>query len=120
MERMNIRVITPDLTDVEKLEREYSEPPSSVEGDNAGEINSIAVRQVLDVDAGEYDDEVNTLVKWAQSKGKQDPLEIKWAIRDLRMRLGTPTFGDHIKHLSRFAYLEMEESRIKREKDSFM
>jgi len=35
------------------------------------------------------------------------------------LKIGTPAFGDRIKNLSRFAYLELEENRIKKEKDSF-
>ena len=46
-------------------------------------------------------------------------MDIKWAVRDLRMRIGTPTFGDSTQHLARFAYLDMEEKRIKAEKETF-
>lgn len=117
---MEIKIIKPDSTDVEEIETEHNNS-EGLEGDNAGEISKIAVKQVLDIerDDSDYDDDVSTLVKWAKMKAGDDPMDMKWAIRDLQMRLGTPTYGDHIKHLTRFAYLEMEENRIKKEKDSF-
>lgn len=117
---MEIKIIKPDPTEVEELERDYSSP-NSVDGDNDGEINQIAARQVLEIDRDntDYDDEIDILVRWAKANGAEDYQDIKWAIRDLRMRLGTPTFGDHIKHISRYAYLDLEEKRIKSEKDQY-
>lgn len=97
------------------------EETGKVTDGNEGEIHQIAVKQVLDVgrDDASYDDEVKTLVKWAREKVGDDPLDIKWAIRDLQMRLGTPTFGDSVKHIARFAYLDSEERRIKQAKRQF-
>jgi len=117
---MEIKIIKPDGTEVEQLEREYNDP-GTVTGDNDGEIDHIATKQVLDLDRDDnsYDDDISILVKWAKSNGAKEPLDIKWAIRDLRMRLGTPTYGDSIKHLTRFAYLDLEEKKIKKEKESF-
>ena len=122
---MNIIVTPPDKTDLEKLQakNEESLPQQILEGGNEGEINHIAVKQVLEVerDSTEYDKEINTLVQWAkQQTDDHDPMSLKWAIRDLRMRLGTPNFGDAIKHLARFAYLDLEEKRIKSEKRRFV
>lgn len=115
----------PDKTDMEKIQEKNDEslPQKVLESSEPGEIANIAVRQVLEIknDSKDYDEDVNTLVKWAKTQvDSDDPTEIKWAIRDLRMRLGTPTFGDSIKHLSRFAYLDMEEKRIKSEKQKFV
>lgn len=115
----------PDKTDMEKIQEKNDEslPQKVLESSEPGEIANIAVRQVLEIknDSKDYDEDVNTLVKWAKTQvDSDDPTEIKWAIRDLRMRLGTPTLGDSIKHLSRFAYLDMEEKRIKSEKQKFV
>lgn len=120
-----IDITPPTKTDVEKLQEanEESVPQQVLDGDNEGEISHIAVKQVLDIerDNDDYDDDVNILVKWAKSQAdSDDPVALKWAIRDLRMRLGTPLHGDSIKHLARFAYLDMEEKRIKSEKQSFV
>lgn len=91
--------------------------------DTPSDMHYIAVKQVFDIDrdSDEYDDDINILVRWAkQQVDDDDPIALKWAIRDLRMRLGTPTHGESIKHLTRFAYLDMEEKRIKREKQEFI
>lgn len=114
---MEIKIIGQDTTEVEQLEQRDVSP---VEGANDGEINQIAVRQVLEIEKGEYQDELETILEWAKSQTKSDEYtDLKWAIRDLSMRLGTPTHGDRIKHLARFAYLDLEEKRIQKEKSSF-
>jgi len=115
---MDIKIVKADLTEVEQIEREYNSP-IGIDGGTPGEIDSIAVKQVLDLRDGEYNEEVKTLVEWAKENGATDPMDIKWAVRDLRMRIGTPTFGDSTQHLARFAYLDMEEKRIKAEKETF-
>jgi hypothetical protein len=125
---MDIKVVgmtPPDKTDMEKIqeENERSLPQQILDGAEPGIIENIAVKQVLEIERNntDYDDDVKTLVKWAKEQtGSDDPQELKWAIRDLRMRLGTPNLGDAIKHLTRFAYLDLEEKRIKKEKQGFI
>ena len=117
---MDIKIVQADGTELEELTREHKEP-GKIEGDTEGQIDQIAVKQVLELerDDNEYEGEIQTLIDWAKANGAEDYTDIKWAIRDLRMRLGTPAFGDHIKHVARFAYLDLEEKRIKSEKESF-
>jgi len=108
-------------TDVEVLETKET---STIEGGDGEQINTIAVHQVLEIDGDSdkatYEGDVKTLIEWAKEKtGSDDYSELKWAIRDLQLKIGTPAFGDRIKNLSRFAYLELEENRIKKEKDTF-
>ncbi len=115
---MDIKIIGASPTDTEVLEEKQEQ---KLEGGNDGEINTIAIRQVLDVtDSAEYEGEIKTLIEWAKATtGSSDHTELKWAIRDLQMRLGTPLHGDAIKNLARFAYLDLEEKRIQKEKKSF-
>lgn len=124
---MDIKIVgtPPDKTDMEKIQEKNDDslPQSVVEGTEPGMISTIAVKQVLEIDrdSTDYDSELSILVDWAREQtGGDDPTELKWAIRDLRMRIGTPSFGDAIKHLSRFAYLDLEEKRIKKEKQGFI
>lgn len=122
---MNITITQPTKTDLEVLQErnDASMPQQVIEDGDAGEISHIAVKQVLELDrdTSDYDNEINTLVDWAREQtGGDDPIELKWAIRDLRMRLGTPTHGDAIKHLARFAYLDLQEKKIKSEKRDFV
>lgn len=124
---MDIKIVgtPPDKTDLEKIQAKNDEslPQQVMEGTEPGIISTIAVKQVLEIDrdSTDYDNELSILVDWAREQtGSDDPTELKWAIRDLRMRIGTPSFGDSIKHLSRFAYLDLEEKRIKKEKQGFI
>lgn len=125
---MDIKIVdhTPRTkTDLETIQERNDEsiPQQVIDGAEPGMIDSIAVKQVLEIDrdSKDYDDDIKILVDWAKTKvDGDDPIQLKWAIRDLRMRLGTPAFGDSIKHLSRFAYLDLEEKRIKKEKQKFV
>lgn len=114
---MDIKVVDASPTDTENLEAKET---STIEGSQGDEINTIAVHQVLEIEAGKYEKEVNTLLEWAKEKTQSDDYQkLRWAIRDLQLKIGTPPFGDRIKNLARFAYLELEENRIKKEKDSY-
>lgn len=124
---MDIKIVgaEPEKTDLQKIQEanDRSLPQQVLDGASPGLIEDIAIKQVLEVDRDDqqYDDDIKVLVKWAkQQTDSKDPQDLKWAIRDLRMRLGTPSFGDSIKHLTRFAYLDLEEKRIKSEKQKFI
>lgn len=115
---MDIKIIGASPTETEVLEEKEV---GKLEGANDGEINTIAVRQVLDIESpSEYKSEINTLLEWAKATtGSDDYMELKWAIRDLQMRIGTPLHGDRVKNLARYAYLDLEDKRIQKEKKSF-
>lgn len=122
---MQIKVISVTPTDVQKIEASNDEslPQQVIDGNNEGEMDQIAIKQVLEVgrDDTDYDGDIDTLIQWAkQQTDNGDYTDLKWAIRDLRMRIGTPTWGDPIKNLARFAYLDLEEKRIKKEKRDFI
>lgn len=92
---MDIKITKPTPTDLEVLQErnEDSVDSGKVDGDNSGEIDHIAVKQVLEIDRDDssYDEDVQRLVRWAKAQSdSDDPTELKWVIRDLRMRLGTP------------------------------
>jgi hypothetical protein len=120
---MDITIVKPTPTDTEVLEESQKEDYSTLEGANDGEINTIAAYQVLDIeqdDRSRYSKEINTLVEWAkQTTGSDEHEKLQWAIRDLKMKLSTPPHEARIKYLARFAYLDLEEKRIKKEKASF-
>jgi hypothetical protein len=112
--------------DSESIEQKVddSKPQQILSGAMPDEMNIIAVHQMLELHDDEkkhlYKDDVKTLIEWAKTKtGKNDPMELKWAIRDLQLKVSTPSFGDAIKHLARFAYLDLEELKLKEEKRSF-
>lgn len=117
-------LIRPDKADVIEKSVEESKPALTVDGAMPDQINTIAVHQLLEITDDEkkslYENDVKTLLEWAKTKTQStDPFELKWAIRDLQLKVSTPSFGDAIKHLARFAYLDLEESRLKEEKRSY-
>ena len=117
---MDIKIVGATPTDTQTLEERDAQ---TLEGGDGTQINNIAVHQVLELQDSEkskYDKEVQTLIEWAKEKtGSDDYTDLKWAIRDLQLKLGTPTYGDRIKNLAKFAYLELEENLIKKEPACF-
>lgn len=111
--------------EIEKnIDTSIEKEQSTVDGAMPDEINTIAVHQMLEINDDEkkhlYENDVKTLIEWAKTKTQSsDPFELKWAIRDLQLKVSTPAFGDAIKHLSRFAYLDLEELKLKEEKRRF-
>lgn len=104
-------------TDVEVLEEKEN---NIVEDGDGTRIDTIAVAQTLEIDSSKYEKEISTLIDWAKEKtGSEDYMDLKWAVRDLRLKLGTPTFGDPVKNMARFAQLDLDEIRIQKEKQSF-
>lgn len=88
------------------------------------EMQTKAVEQVLgienEVESSKNRDEVEILLKWAKSKGHTDINDIKWAIRDLGLSVGSPPLGEsRIKYLARFAYLQMESDKINEEIEKY-
>ncbi len=110
-------IIKPSKTDVEKLEEKEN---ATLEDGDGTKIESIAIAQTLDIEGSDYENEIETLIEWAKQKtGSEDYMELKWAVRDLRLKLGTPAFGDPVKNMARFAQLDLDEARIKKEKESY-
>lgn len=107
---------------VENLEKH----PEKMEVVNPYEIEEMSIHQILEIDGDadkqKYTPEIKTLYNWVKTKTNDlSPENIKWTIRELQLKLGTPPFGeDRIKHLSRFAYLDMEGKRIEEEKKKYM
>ncbi len=65
---------------------------------------------------------LNTLIEYAKTKTEDHSAEgLKWAIRSLGIKLGTPPLGERLlPYLTRFAYLELEGRKIDQEKDKYL
>lgn len=112
-----VKPVEASKTDTEMLEEKEN---AMVEDGNGTRIESIAVAQTLEIEGSDYENEINTLIEWAKQKtGSEDYMDLKWAVRDLRLKLGTPTFGDPVKNMARYAQLDLDEARIKKDKESF-
>lgn len=74
-----------------------------------------------ETDKSRYADKLSTLLAYAKTQTKDhSPENLKWAIRSLELRLGTPPLAEkRINYVSRYAYLAMESQKIKKEMSSF-
>jgi hypothetical protein len=89
------------------------------------ELSERAIQQVMGLEKESemqlYKRDVETLLEYAKSQTKDhSPENLKWIIRSLELKLGTPPFAEkRVKWLARYAYLLMEEGKIQKEKKQF-
>lgn len=91
------------------------EPVSPViENDDSEKLylaNSLGIKNLDEIRKNDL--QIQRLVDWAKAKGATTREDIAWSIRQLAARVGTPAIGDgNIKHLSVYAYLELERLKI--------
>ena len=81
------------------------------------ELNAITSALKIDVDDSNYTDEIDWLLNYAKDQTEDNSVEgLKWAIRELDIKLGTPPFlEDRVKLMARYAYLFMEGKKTNKE-----
>lgn len=108
-------------TDSPAPAKELNTPQTIIEGGDF--ILESAVRQVLGLDEKESiknKDKIQTILNWARTQTKDhSPENIKWAIRDMEVRLGSSFAEPKINRVARYAYLAMEKNKIDGELKSF-
>lgn len=122
---MDIKIV--DASGVEQgpsRSDEHHDPGQSSYSDS-GELNRIAVAQVLDMELKDIEknkNKIDDLITWAKDQmNEENPTQLKWLVRNLEARLGSPNFGEtRIAKLSRYAYLDMEGKRMEAEKMSLV
>lgn len=116
-----IRKISESGEVVDSKPQEVGESHKSVSAPVVPELQQKAVSQALglesDIEVSKYRDNLETVLEWAKTKTKDhSPEGLKWAIRNLELRLGTPPFGENrVRFLARYAYLQMESGKITKE-----
>lgn len=83
------------------------------------------IAQIFDLKPSEvsrYERPLNDLIEYAKMKTDDHSAEgLKWAIRSLGTKLGTPPLGEKlVTYLQRYARLYMESKKIEAEKDKFL
>jgi hypothetical protein len=83
-----------------------------------------SVGQLFDLSPNEvnsYSNKIGTLIDYAKSQtGDHSPEGIKWALRALQGRVGTPPLGEKwINYLSKYAWLKLDELRLKGEIEQY-
>ncbi len=120
---MEIKVVDDVLQ--QEAPKEESFDHGALEGNISLEISEKAIGQVLGLETPEqrtkYQDNIRTLLEYAKNNSTdQTPEGLKWAIRSLELRLGTPPFAeDRVKYVTRYAYLLNEEKRLTKERRKF-
>lgn len=75
---------------------------------------AVGLKTLSQIDKNKH--ELARLKEWAESKGAKNINEILSQIRQLANKVGSPTIGDNwAKHLSTYAYLEMQKDNIDKE-----
>jgi hypothetical protein len=83
-----------------------------------------AIAQVMDIDSSErhkYADKLGTLMEYVKSQTKDlTPENIKWVIRSLELKLGTPPFAEkRINYVAQYAYLLSEKKKLDKDIRNF-
>lgn len=121
---MDIKIVDSKGEAVESTDKPIK-TPSAVEGSYPDEMYQQAIGQVLGLennsDISKYSPQLKTLVSYAKTQTDDlSPESIKWVIRSLELKLGTPPLAeDRVKFVTRYAYLLNEEKRIVSEKKKF-
>lgn len=111
-----------DLKDVpQEQPRDYPAPDSV--NVRLGEIDFNTAAEVMGLEDknlhSKYRDKINTLLDWVKTKGEVTPENIRIALRNLQTKVGSPgIYENRISYLARWAYLDMQEQKIKSEKES--
>ena len=117
---MDIKVLDnqgEEVKQTEMKEPEFTPVPE-------GEIMLHSVGQMFDLRPTEipgFKSKINLLIDYAKSQTEDRSLEgIKWAIRSLQGKVGTPPLGEKwINYLSKYAYLKLEGIRLQQEAEQY-
>lgn len=120
---MDIKIVTPEGKPIET--KDVPTTSEGLVGSQPDEMYQKSIGQVLGIEDNsefnKYQPQLKTLVDYAKSvTTDHSPENLKWIIRSLNAKLGTPPFGeDRIKFISRYTYLLQEGKKIEEEKKKF-
>ena len=120
---MNIRDDSPQVEEIAPQEHVTNGSLSSGNIDATLERSiGIALGLEKESEFSKYADKIHTLLEYAKKESPDHtPENIKWVIRSLELKLGSPPFAEkRINHVARYAYLLSEESRIAKEKEAYI
>jgi phage host-nuclease inhibitor protein Gam len=121
---MDIKIVGDNgVVNGEPVEKKVEAPETTIIPEGVLLLEQVA--QLFDFKPSEvqaYKTELNTLLEYAKLKTDDKSAEgLKWAIRNLSLKVGTPPIGEKmIKYLTRYAYLYLEGKKIDKEKENFL
>ena len=89
-----------------------------------GDLMVQSVGQMFDMRPAEiltWKEKIGLLIDYAKTQtDDRTPEGIKWAIRSLQGRVGTPPLGEKwVNYLSKYAWLKLDEIRLKKEVENY-
>jgi hypothetical protein len=120
---MDIKVI--DTLNNKEVPKEESFDHHVLDGNVSQEMQEKAIGQVVGLEypssLSKYSDSLRTLLEYAKTQTEDhSPESLKWVVRSLEMKLGSPPFSeDRIKYIARYAYLLNESKKLDKEKKKF-
>ena len=118
---MNINDVDESRIPVETKDTqvELKTPDETPDGSVSSEIELNAITDALNIKADDsnYTDEIDWLLDYAKDQAEENiPEGLKWVIRELETKLGTPPFlEDKVKFMARYAFLFMEGKKTNKE-----
>ena len=107
------------VTETQDTSKEIKVPDETPDDSVSNEIQLKAITSALDIEADDsnYTDEIDWLLKYAKDQAEDNtPEGLRWVIRELETKLGTPPFlEDRVKFMGRYAYLFMEGKKTNKE-----
>lgn len=121
----DIKIVNEQGEDIRENQPQEVETPPGIENGEGGDILRNEVAQLFNLDQNEtrsYKNKLDTLIEYGKTKtDDHSPQGIKWALRSLGLKLGTPPLAEKlIEYTYRYAYLAMEGNRIDDEKQKFL
>lgn len=114
-----------NITVVDEKGSEVKETPVTSEVKNSSDapfdLARMEVLNMLGLKDGEESESVDTLLKWAKANtDDHSPEGLKWAIRSIETKTGTPPLGEKaVTFYARYAYLNLESMRINKELENY-
>ena len=102
-----------NITVVDEKGSEIKETPVSSEVKNSSDapfdLARMEVLNMLGLKDGEESESVDTLIKWAKANtDDHSPEGLKWAIRSIETKTGTPPLGEKATRFGYTTYLLLE------------
>lgn len=121
---MNIRDVSETGEVIPQTTEKPLESEKNISSPVLPELEVNAIAEYLDIDhkeATKYAENIETLLEWAKRQTDDHSLSnLKSMIRSLELKLGTPPISEkRIHYIARYAYLDMEDRRIKKEMEQF-
>lgn len=108
-----------DTKGISKEESVEIKEPTSVTAYDQSAQELADMFEIQKDEYGKLSPKINTLLDWAKAN-TPDGEDIRWTLRRLEMKLGTPPMGrSKIDHMAEYAFLWLQEKEINKKLDEY-